>query len=322
MNQKIGQDIQLATQYLLNNELVAIPTETVYGLAGNALNENVVSNIFLAKNRPKFNPLILHIKNIQEIDKYCIEVPPLAYKLANHFMPGPLTLLLKKSDLVHDILVAGSKKVAIRIPNHPLTLTLLNQLPFPLAAPSANPFGYVSPTSAKHVYDNLKDKVSYILDGGECSVGVESTIIELDENENIIIHRNGGISKEAIEDFTQQKCISVFNSVKIETPGQLKSHYAPNTPLFRGSLENYTNEIKDNKVAFIGFKKTEPVEKNIDYYFLSENENLAEAAVNLFKTLRILDQKKYDLIIAEIFPNEGLGTAINDRLDRAQFIHK
>lgn len=321
MKSKIGVQTELAIQHLLNNELVAIPTETVYGLAGNALNEEVVSKIFAAKNRPKFNPLILHLKDISEINKYCVNVPELAYSIANKFMPGPLTLLLKKSDVVPDIVVAGSDKVAVRIPNHPLTLKILQELPFPLAAPSANPFGYISPTSAKHVAENLGEKLSYILDGGECSIGIESTIIEI-ENNKIILHRKGGISKEQIEEFTRLKCIDSEIKNTIQTPGQLKSHYAPNTPLCRGSLEDFSGEIKNKKVALISFQNKNIVKENVDYYYLSENGVLEEASVNLFKTLRILDKKNYDLIIAEILPNKGLGTAINDRLDRAQFIHK
>lgn len=321
MQETIGTNIEIAFEFLINNKLVAIPTETVYGLAGNALNEEVISNIFAAKNRPKFNPLILHLKSFDEINKYCVDVSEIAYKVAHFFMPGPITLLLKKSNLVPDLLTAGSNKVAVRIPNHPLTLKLLQKLPFPLAAPSANPFGYISPTSAQHVAEHLGNKVSYILDGGECTIGIESTIIEFENNE-IFLHRNGGISKEDIENFTGLKCIHFENKNTIQTPGQLKSHYAPHTPLYRGCSEDFRFDFKNKKVAVISFKKKEIVQENIDYYFLSEKGLLEEAAINLFKILRLIDKKNYHLIIAEILPNTGLGIAINDRLDRAQFIHK
>lgn len=198
MNTTIGKDITTAKNLLNQGELVAIPTETVYGLAANALNEDAVLKIFKAKNRPQFNPLIIHLPFWKDVVQYVNYIPQAAKLLAMHFSPGPITFLLPRKNNIPDMVTAGSDKVAIRIPAHPLTMQLLKQLNYPLAAPSANPFGYVSPTNAMHVYDGLNGKINYILDGGECTVGLESTIVDFDK-ENVIIRRNGGISKEEIE---------------------------------------------------------------------------------------------------------------------------
>jgi L-threonylcarbamoyladenylate synthase len=182
----IGTDIQLAARLLRDGEVVAIPTETVYGLAGNALNANAVLKIYEAKNRPHFNPLIIHVASPDHFKLYVSEIYDSVYRLAEKFCPGPLTFLLPKRDIVPDLVTAGSSKVAIRVPAHSTTLMLLRRLDFPLAAPSANPFGYVSPVTAQHVYDGLNNKIPYILDGGACNVGVESTIAGF-ENGNVII---------------------------------------------------------------------------------------------------------------------------------------
>ena len=168
----IGTEIEKARELLLQNEVVAIPTETVYGLAGNALNEIAVSKIFEAKNRPHFDPLIVHVSSVSEVSNYVEKIPELAFNLMENFWPGALTVLLPKKTCIPDLTTSGLNEVGIRIPNHPITLELLKSLPFPLAAPSANPFGYISPTRAQHVSDQLGDKISYILNGGTCSVGI------------------------------------------------------------------------------------------------------------------------------------------------------
>jgi L-threonylcarbamoyladenylate synthase len=196
----IGKNIEIAASILEENGLVAIPTETVYGLAGNALEEAAVVKIFSAKDRPSFNPLIIHVSTVEAIQAYA-ELDPISQQLAEAFMPGPFTLLLPKKDLIPDLVTAGSSKVAIRIPRHPLTLKLLHKLKFPLAAPSANPFGYVSPTNARHVFDGLNKRVDYILDGGPCEVGVESTIAEVRDGQ-IILHRLGAVTAEEMEAVT------------------------------------------------------------------------------------------------------------------------
>jgi L-threonylcarbamoyladenylate synthase len=316
----IGKDLQKAITLLNTNEVVAIPTETVYGLAANALNEEAVAKIFEAKQRPFFNPLIIHVSSINEFEKYAM-VDDLSMKLANHFMPGPLTLLLPKKEIVPDIVTAGSKKVAIRVPQHQLTLQLLKQVNFPIAAPSANPFGYVSPVTAEHVYDGLKEKIPYILDGGNCNVGLESTIIEVENNE-VILHRLGGLSIEKIEEVIVRKILIKPSQKNPETSGQLKSHYATSTDLIQGNVEELVAKYLTQKIAIISFKKLYPQIPEDDQFILSKEGDLNKAAQNLFKVMRILDDKKYDLILAEVFPNEGLGLAINDRLYRAQASQK
>ncbi len=172
-----GTDIQLAAEYLLRGELVAIPTETVYGLAANALDERAVARVFEVKNRPLHNPLIIHVADVDQINRYTTDVPPAAQKLLSRFAPGPLTLLLPRNSTIPDIVTASSPLVAVRIPAHPMTRELLRRTGIPLAAPSANPFGYISPTTAGHVEKMLRDKIPYILDGGPCEAGIESTII-------------------------------------------------------------------------------------------------------------------------------------------------
>ncbi len=316
-----GIDIPKAAKLLQNNELVAIPTETVYGLAGNALSETAVAKIYAAKNRPSFNPLILHLSGIDQIERYAY-ADETSLLLARSFMPGPLTLLLPKKNTVPDITTAGSNKVAVRVPNHPITLAVLAMLDFPLAAPSANPSGYISPTAAKHVLQGLNTKIAYILDGGAASIGLESTICEV-VGDHIVLHRAGGISAE------QLKAASGLNVVDAQhvprnpqTPGQLKSHYAPNTPLFRGNIEALLDQYSGKKIAVISLQKAYPGRDNVSSYVLSPTGDLAEAANKLFAQLRLIDSMNYEVILTEIFPNEGIGPAINDRLSRAQFLHK
>jgi len=318
---EIGTNIEKAAQLLLNNEIVAIPTETVYGLAGNALNEISVSKIYAAKNRPHFNPLILHLSDKSQLNQYAF---PDQYSilLAEAFMPGSLTLLLPKKSNVPDIATAGSDKVAVRVPNHSMTLELLHAIPFPLAAPSANPSGYISPTTATHVLEGLNGKIPYILNGGSTTVGVESTICEV-KNDHIVVHRAGGISANMLKEASGLDVIaSVHQPSNPQTPGQLKSHYAPNTPLFRGNVEDLIEQNKGRKTAVISFQKDYSNRENMDCYVLSKQGNISEAANQLFAIMRAIDAKKYEVILTEIFPEEGIGSAINDRLDRAQFLHK
>lgn len=320
-NTQIGTDVDFAAQLLESGDVVAVPTETVYGLAANALNADAVTKIFEAKNRPFFNPLIIHLHSITQIEEYAV-IDKLSLSIAQQFMPGPITLLLRKKEIVPDIVTAGSNKVAVRIPNHSTLFLLLQKLNFPLAAPSANAFGYVSPVTAAHVLQGLNNKIPYILDGGSSQVGLESTIIEV-EDDMIVLHRAGGLAIEKIEAFTGKKLIPVTHQKKPQTSGQLKSHYATSTPLIQGNVNDLLNDFRTKKVAIISFKN---FYKNIaeeNQFILSTKGDLNEAAKNLFSTMRKLDeQNKYDIIIAEIFPNQGLGTAINDRLQRAQFTHK
>lgn len=317
---KIGTNINEAVALLNANELVAIPTETVYGLASNALQAEAVVKIFEAKNRPFFNPLILHLASIEQIEQYAY-LDEISIKLATRFMPGPFTLLLPKKENVPDIVTAGSSKVAIRIPDHTVTHQLLTQLHYPLAAPSANPFGYVSPVTANHVLQGLQGKIPYILDGGNCDIGLESTIVEV-ENEEVILHRAGGLAIEEIEVIIGKKIIPSTQYSKPTTSGQLKSHYATTTDLLQGNVEEMLHQYDGKKIAILSFQTLYNGVEKQHQYLLSSSGNLNEAAQNLFATMRILDTMNYDMILAEIFPLKGLGLAINDRLKRAQVTEK
>jgi L-threonylcarbamoyladenylate synthase len=324
MNTVIGTDINEAVRLLRNGEVVAIPTETVYGLAANALNEDAVLRIYEVKQRPRFNPLILHVASLEQAKNYIKNLPAAAEQLAAAFWPGSLTLLLDKKETVPDLVTAGSSRVALRVPNHPLTLQLLQQLSFPLAAPSANPSGYVSPTSAQHVYHNLHGKIPYILDGGECNVGVESTIIGWNNDQEPEVYRLGGIPVEAIEKVLQQK-VTIKKSIteNPDAPGQLKSHYATATPLhLDADTDALLKQFPGKKIRRINFKNYHPSLPKEQQLLLSANGSLEEAAKHLFQTLRAADSMNADILIAERLPDEGLGAAINDRLERAQFIMK
>jgi L-threonylcarbamoyladenylate synthase len=321
MQTTIGTDINRAIALLRSGEVVAIPTETVYGLAANGLNENSVLRIFEIKNRPRFNPLILHVSSLKQLKKYVTAVPTAAIELADKFSPGPITFLLDKQEIVPDLVTAGSSKVAIRIPSHPLALDILSRIDFPLAAPSANLFGYVSPVTAAHVLQGLQGLIPYILDGGECSVGLESTICGFEEDA-VIIHRLGGISPEDIASVTGKPVRFQLAHQKPDTPGQLKSHYAPHKPLWVGDVDSLMQVHKGKKIAVISFSKKYVYPEPAVQFNLSPDGDLHEAARNLFKVLRQLDELEIDIILAERFPESGLGRAINDRLQRAQVVNK
>ncbi len=314
---EIGKDIAKAAALLMAGELVAIPTETVYGLAAHALEEDAILRIFVAKNRPQFNPLIAHTDSWAKARQLISSYPPLAEKLAQAFWPGPLTLLLPRAAHIPDLLTAGSPLVAVRIPAHPLTQALLARLDFPLAAPSANPSGYISPTSPAHVAAQLGDKVGYILDGGPTEIGIESTIIGFDDEGRAVLHRLGGLSLEEIEEVTGPLIRLLSIQDKPDSPGQLKSHYAPLTPLVLGESESGSGNW--GALRFREALSTIPISQQI---VLSESGELGEAAKNLFAAMRELDSRGYDYILAERFPDVGLGRAINDRLERAQHKYK
>ena len=313
----IGTDIQVAKTFLENGEVVGIPTETVYGLAGNALNQDAALKIFAVKNRPHFDPLIVHTYSITEIEKYVSEIPEKACLLMQHFMPGALTLLLKKKSLIPDIITSGLDTVAIRVPDHPLTLQLLKELPFPLAAPSANPFGYISPTTAAHVFDQLHGKIPYILDGGPTVVGVESTIVGFD-GEEAVIYRLGGLAIEEIERVIGKITVNINAASNPKTPGMMKSHYAPAIQLiFNNPVALEKLKAENKKAGVICFdQKIEGLDKSTQI-MLSPQGDLNEAAKNLFAAMRSLDTSDLDIIYAVKFPDAGLGRAINDRLKRA-----
>ena len=314
----IGTDIEKTAALLRAGEVIAIPTETVYGLAGNALNPEAIVNIFKIKNRPFFDPLICHFKDIDAIRPYVKSIPTKALLLANQFMPGPLTLLLEKHDSIPDLITNGSDLVAVRVPNHPMTRALLALLDFPLAAPSANPFGYISPTSAQHVADQLGDKIPYILDGGDCSLGIESTIVMF-ENEAPVILRLGALKIEEIENCIGKVGVRSYSSSNPQAPGQLEKHYSPHTKIVLSEDVNETISSINNKenIAALLFSKYSEALDQSNQLLLSTSGNADEAAKNLFAFLRQLDGRGFDMIIAEVLPDQGLGRAINDRLRRA-----
>ncbi len=312
----IGQDIDYACQLLREGKLVAIPTETVYGLAGNGLDEEAVAAIFDAKNRPSFDPMILHTSALEKVQPLIYPIPKKLQILANHFMPGPLSILVRKRDSIPDIVTAGSPKVAIRIPSHPLTLTLLSKLDFPLAAPSANPFGYISPTIPDHVYQQLGDKISYILDGGPCKVGLESTIV--DETDGVVtILRKGGVPVEEIEKWVGKVKVKERSSSNPQAPGMLDSHYSPTVPLVIADLSEVMKKYDPQRIGYLSFRELSPDLPKNHQFVLSRSGDLQEAAYHLFSFMRQLDELDLDIIVAQLLPEEGLGRAINDKLRRA-----
>ena len=312
----VGHDIHRAKLLLEKGELVAIPTETVYGLAGNALEANVVAKIFATKDRPFFDPLIVHVPSMEYATQFVNEVPDQAHQLVNRFWPGPLTLLLNKKEIIPDLVTAGLERVGIRCPDHSLTRALLEQLSFPLAAPSANPFGYVSPTTAQHVNDQLGGKITYILDGGSCRIGIESTIVGWEDGRPIV-YRLGGTSVEQIESVIGKIEIKRYSTSQLQAPGQMKSHYAPAKKFLLGDIEILAKKYSTHRLGILSFQDEKVKAQGHVNLVLSPAGDLNEAAQNLFSMLRQFDNMNVDLVLAEEVPDEGLGRAINDRLRRA-----
>ncbi len=312
---EIGLDIQKAINILKHGDLIGIPTETVYGLAANALNAKAVSKIYEVKNRPSFNPLIIHSNSIDRFVEWGIEIPDSVKLLAKSFSPGPLTYVLPKGKMIPEIITAGHSSVAIRIPNHPLTLDLLSKIDFPLAAPSANPSEYVSPTNAQHVNEQLGEKISYILDGGSCTIGLESTIVDMSNNIPKLL-RLGAISKEQIEKVLNISIQDIqLDADNIIAPGMMKRHYATKHLLVFEKDIKAGMDIR-NAVTLRFSEYAEYLDESRQY-ILSPNADINEAAANLFSILRQIDKLEISIIIAEEFPNIGIGRAINDRLKRA-----
>lgn len=313
---EIGKDIARAKTLLEQGKLVAIPTETVYGLAGNALDASAVTKIFAAKDRPFFDPLIVHVPDADSVKKYVEEIPQKASALMKEFWPGPITFLLNKKNIIPDLVTSGLDRVGARCPNHELTHELLKSISFPLAAPSANPFGYVSPTRPEHVNEQLGNKIDYILDGGECSIGIESTIVGF-ENDSVVLYRAGGLSVEKMELIVGDVEVRTQSVSNPQAPGQLQSHYAPRKILKVGNIEKLIGDYKSVKIGVLSFQKkyaSDSIEKQI---VLSSSGDLNEAAQKLFSALREFDKSTVEIILTEEVPNIGLGRAINDRLRRA-----
>jgi len=305
-----------AASLLQRGGLVAFPTETVYGLGSDALNPAAVARIFEAKQRPFFDPLIVHVADRFQAAKIA-EISEKASVLMEAFWPGPLTLVMKKKDGVPDLVTSGLSTVAVRVPAHPVALALLRASGCPVAAPSANPFGFLSPTTAAHVEDALGSKVDMILDGGACSTGVESTIIDVSCDVSFVLLRPGGIPVEDIEKITGPLDVSAQNSGKPSAPGQLEQHYAPRTPLEILSIEKILTDSRLEKAGVLIWKNPLKPLRTRALEVLSPEGSLIEAAQNLFAALHRLDESGSEVILAEPVPETGLGRAIMDRLRKA-----
>lgn len=313
----MNQDIIKAIALLNASETIAIPTETVYGLAANAFDEIAIKKIFETKGRPLFNPLIVHIHSIDYLDKVANSIPPKAQVLAEHFWPGSLTLVLPKNHNIPDLVTAGKSTVAVRVPNHPLTLELLYNLDFPLVAPSANPFGSISPTTAQHVSDYFQERIPLILDGGACQNGIESTIIGF-EGDDPILYRLGALSLDEIESVIGKVKIKNTNEISPEAPGMLLKHYAPSTEtIIVDAIENFIQNNQTKNIGTLTFHKAVSSENVVHQEIVSPQKNYKEAAAELYKAMHRLDKMNLNLIVVERFPNESLGQSINDRLERA-----
>lgn len=317
-------DINEAAALLRANEVVAIPTETVYGLAANAYSAEAVSKVYEVKERPKTNPLIVHIGSVDQLAAVASSVSPNAQKLAAHFWPGPLTLLLPKSALITDQVTAHSPYVAVRVPDHPLTLALLHHLGFPLVAPSANRYTSVSPTTAAHVATNLGDRIPLILDGGPCRKGLESTVVGFDADDHPKIYRLGAITLEELQGVIDST--TLFDEAEnahsqTHSPGMEKKHYAPRTPLVVvDQLERFLVEhppLQSVAYGVLSFGHEKTALKGLTVYELSAQKNLEEASSRLYDGLYELDAKGLQFIVVEWFENQRLGRTLNDKLKRA-----
>ena len=301
-------NIKKAKKLLNKSECVAIPTETVYGLAGNAYSDRACKKIFKLKKRPKYNPLIVHYYNYQKLRKDCYFNDNFL-KLYRRFCPGPITFILnlKKDSKISKVATNKKNTLAVRFPKHSITRNLLKELKFPLAAPSANLSSEVSAVRSSDVKEDFGKKIKYVLEGGKSSIGVESTIIDLRNKPKIL--RLGGLDILTIQKELHKKIIINNNPSKASTPGQLKLHYSPGIP-----IRLNVKKIKDEE-AYLLIKKKEKTKPN--YYFLSKKGDLREAAKNLYSTLRKIKKSKYKSIAVSKIPNVGLGKTINDRLIRA-----
>ena len=322
MKTVISTDRVAAVELLRKGELVALPTETVYGLAANALNPIAVAKIFEAKERPRLDPLIVHLPNRDWLGRI-VDLPigdrQLIGTLADKFWPGPFTMVLPKRQAVPDIVTAGLDTVAVRLSAHRVFAEIVGELDEPLAAPSANRFGRVSPTTAQHVLDELDGRIPLIVDAGPTEHGIESTIVTVRDG-GIAILRRGPITQEQLSEFAEVS--SVLRTPRISSPGQLPSHYAPKTPL--RLIDNAAAFLpqKSQRVGLLAWygKKDDLQRRSLKFAVvrsLSERQDLQEAAGNLFREMRELDALGLDLIVAERVPSGGLGAAIMDRLQRA-----
>jgi L-threonylcarbamoyladenylate synthase len=305
-------NVERAARRLAAGELVAFPTETVYGLGADATNAAACARIFAVKGRPAFDPLIVHLAALDWLPRVAARVPAAAARLGARFWPGPLTLVLPKAHAIPGIVTAGLDTVAVRIPNHPVALALLRALGRPLAAPSANRFGGLSPTRAEHVARTFGDELATVLDGGPCAVGVESTIVDTSREPPSLL-RPGGLARETLEaalGMTLLQAPAVLE--RPLAPGQLASHYAPRTPLCFAD-----GAPPPGRTGLLAFRAPANVAGYAAVEVLSPAGDLTEAAARLFEALHRLDAAGLDAIVAEAVPETGLGLAIMDRLRKA-----
>lgn len=304
--------IEKALTILRRGDIVAFPTETVYGLGADALNPYAVAKIFEVKKRPRFDPLIVHICERHWLSAFAGHVPAEIIRLTDRFWPGPLTVILPKKPIIPDIVTAGLTTVGIRMPSHPVALNLIKSLRNPIAAPSANPFGYMSPTKAGHVAKMLKDRLPLILDGGDSVFGIESTIVSYRDN-RVYLHRHGAITVEELEEVVGMVLEKKDDGV-CESPGELPFHYAPARPL---KIITSADEIRNTNASFLAFRKPAggPAARHIRV--LSPGGDLREAAANFFSYLIELDRHDVDVIYAEKIPEQGIGKAMMERLRKA-----
>ncbi|SFM16697.1 L-threonylcarbamoyladenylate synthase [Gracilibacillus orientalis] len=317
-----------AAQLLNDQEVVAFPTETVYGLGANATNEAAVSKIFKAKGRPADNPLIVHVHNSSQIKYYVTEISTMAQMLIDHFMPGPFTIILKSNGAVAKTVTAGLDTVAIRIPDHEIGRALIEHANLPLAAPSANLSGKPSPTTAKHVYQDLHGRIAGIIDGGATGVGLESTVVDATGDIPVIL-RPGGVTKQQIEKVAGKvELTGSLKENKPKSPGMKYNHYEPDAPLvlidgdqhyFQKQITSYQQE--GNKVGIIASKPLVDQLRSDISYNCGSNDDLSEVAANLYYGLRYFNDTDVDIILAETYPQEGIGAAIMNRLTKAATHH-
>ncbi len=316
LNGKERASILRAVKALETGEIVAFPTETVYGLGAVAENPYAVAKIFEVKKRPHFDPLIVHLDGPERLKDYVSDVPGEARQLMKAFWPGPLTMILTKKPSIPDIVTAGLPTVGIRIPSHPVALELIGTLQRPIAAPSANPFGYMSPTRVRHVARSFADRVPLVLDGGDSAYGIESTIISFREG-GVFVHRHGAISVEELSEHV--RIVEKTRAPDVcESPGELPYHYAPMKPL---RLVNGPSDARHEASSYLAFRPPGEELRSRHVRILSTSGDLREAASNFFSALIELDRDDVDIIYAEKLPEKGIGRAVMERLRKAARKH-
>lgn len=313
----LEKDIERAVKILKNGGLVAFPTETVYGLGADASNAHAIEKVFHAKQRPMDHPVIVHIREIAQLSRWAIDIPSMAYTLANAFWPGPLTLILKKSPEVSDAVTGGQDTVGIRIPNHPVTLVLLKAFGGGIVGPSANRFGRISPTTAEAVREELGSAVDWVLDGGQCAVGVESTIIDLSDDHPVIL-RPGMITLEQIE-LILQRPVALYKKNAPRVSGALESHYSPMTPTRLVKSDKLIEHLKEIDFPCVVLSRQAVSIQKPNIKIIPMPKSPVDFAHEMYQTLRVADKKGTKLIIIEEVPASSEWSAIRDRLQRAAF---